>query len=104
MRVFDSNFSFTKYSKMRFFGSGPCGLPPYGVIEQVVVRSKEGTCRTTCSLKDPILTLYSFLASGTNSKFFLSFGYLQVHAQHKTLLTGSERELSQLTYPHQALK
>ena len=32
MRVFDSNFSFTKYSKMRFFGSGPCGLPPYGVI------------------------------------------------------------------------
>ena len=32
MRVFDSNFSFTKYSKIRFFGSRPCGLPPYGVM------------------------------------------------------------------------
>ena len=34
MRVFNSNFSFRKYSKMRSFGSGPCGLPPYGVIKR----------------------------------------------------------------------
>ena len=36
--------------------------------------------------------------------FFLSFGYLRVHAQHKTLLIGSTGELFQLTHPHQAFK
>jgi len=35
---------------------------------QVVVQSKSGTCRTTCSLKDLTLTLYSFLVSGTSLK------------------------------------
>ena len=43
----------------------------FRIANEVVVQSKEGTCRTTCSLKDPILSLHWCLASETNFKFFL---------------------------------
>ena len=52
----------TEKSKRELVGS-------FRIVNEVVVQSKEGTCHTTCSLKDPILTLHLCLTSETNSKF-----------------------------------